>query len=103
MGFGISVRYQIFFFFFLTPSSSSRFACLICTVFISLVSFLINVEGFEPLLQLPHSRAAGPRLETGKILYVNDFGAKGDGIQDDTDVIVSTCYSVYLFIEEMML
>ncbi|RVW81626.1 putative polygalacturonase [Vitis vinifera] len=75
------------FFFFLRPSSSSsspQSLCLICTVFIFLVLFLINVEGFEPLIQLPHSPAARPRLET-KILYVNQFGAKGDGVQDDTD------------------
>lgn len=94
------------FFFFLRPSSSSSSSlqslCLICTVFIFLVLFLINVEGFEPLIQLPHSPAARPRLET-KILYVNQFGAKGDGVQDDTDVIVSAFLCVYLFIEEMML
>lgn len=96
---------SFFFVFFLTPPSSSssssssslRFSGLIFTVFLFLVSFLINVEGFEPLLQFPHSLAASPRLQREKVLYVNKLGAKGDGVQDDTDVIFSPFFFCFFF------
>ncbi|KAG5537584.1 hypothetical protein RHGRI_024887 [Rhododendron griersonianum] len=43
-----------------------------------------HVEGFDSLLRLPHSGASRTRPRSKRVFYVNDFGAKGDGVNDDT-------------------
>ncbi|KAI8544344.1 hypothetical protein RHMOL_Rhmol08G0289300 [Rhododendron molle] len=43
-----------------------------------------HVEGFDSLLRLPHSGASRSRPRSKRVFCVNDFGAKGDGVNDDT-------------------
>ncbi|XP_058226753.1 probable polygalacturonase At1g80170 isoform X2 [Rhododendron vialii] len=45
-----------------------------------------HVEGFDSLLRLPHSGASRSRPRSKRVFYVNDFGAKGDGVNDDTEI-----------------
>ncbi|XP_057505421.1 probable polygalacturonase At1g80170 [Actinidia eriantha] len=74
------------------PSSSSASCCgsiiILSVYYICICSFsnFTSVEGFDSLLRLPHS---GPSTnlslsKTKTVFYVNDYGAKGDGIHDDT-------------------
>ncbi|XP_059642752.1 probable polygalacturonase At1g80170 [Cornus florida] len=69
-----------------SSSVSFHSICMsICTIYgIFLSSNLITVQGFDSLLQLPRSGASRDRPRSKKALYVDDFGAKGDGFSDDT-------------------
>lgn len=63
------------------------------TIYISLLFFdlrgVVLAEGFDSLLQLPHSRPFGNRRVSEKLLlHVGDHGALGDGFSDDTEVKV---------------
>ncbi|PSS17871.1 Polygalacturonase [Actinidia chinensis var. chinensis] len=72
--------------------SSSSYSC--CGIIILSIYYCIyysfsnftNVEGFDSLLRLPSSESAAnrDRLLSRTVFYVNDYGAKGDGIHDDT-------------------
>ncbi|GFY96981.1 pectin lyase-like superfamily protein [Actinidia rufa] len=72
--------------------SSSSYSC--CGIIILSIYYCIyysfsnftNVEGFDSLLRLPFSESAAnrDRLLSRTVFYVNDYGAKGDGIHDDT-------------------
>ncbi|KAF7136545.1 hypothetical protein RHSIM_Rhsim08G0215500 [Rhododendron simsii] len=42
-------------------------------------------KGFDSLLRLPHSGASRSRPRSKRVFYINDFGAKGDGVNDDTE------------------
>lgn len=44
-------------------------------------------EGVESLLQLAQSGSTTTRLRSKRVLSICDFGAKGDGITNDTKVI----------------
>ncbi|GFY96980.1 pectin lyase-like superfamily protein [Actinidia rufa] len=74
------------------PSSSSASSCgsiiILSVYYICICSFsnFTSVEGFDSLLRLPHSGPnTNPSLsKTKTVFYVNDYGAKGDGIHDDT-------------------
>lgn len=50
---------------------------LICACFVC-------VQGFDSLLQLPQSAPARIRPSSKRVLVVGDFGAKGDGLSNDT-------------------
>ncbi|MCD7459815.1 hypothetical protein HAX54_042030 [Datura stramonium] len=76
---------------------SSLFSCLIFPSYNSVsllysgtIFFLllfVNVNSFDPLIQFPTILLL--KNTTGKsitLLYVNEFGAKGDGITDDTKI-----------------
>ncbi|KAE7997354.1 hypothetical protein FH972_001996 [Carpinus fangiana] len=52
-----------------------------CLVLIFLTSNLACVHGFDSLLQLPQS--GSPRSK--RVLFLGDFGARGDGLHDDTE------------------
>ncbi|KAF8400675.1 hypothetical protein HHK36_013975 [Tetracentron sinense] len=56
----------------------------IVLIYIFLCSNLTNVVGFEPLIQLPRSRGIRNRVNSKRVFYVDAFGAKGDGLNDDT-------------------
>ncbi|XP_057514574.1 probable polygalacturonase At1g80170 [Actinidia eriantha] len=72
------------------PSSSSDSCCriIILSMYYCIYSLSIftNVEGFDSLLRLPssESEANRDRLLSRTVFCVNDYGAKGDGIHDDT-------------------
>lgn len=59
--------------------------CHIFLVAAFLSSNLTDVEGFGSLIQLPHSGSNRTRLRSKRVLYVDEFGAKGDGFSDDTE------------------
>lgn len=45
-------------------------------------------EGFDSVIRLPHSGSTRTRTRSKWVLSVTDFGAKGDGFHNDTDVRV---------------
>ncbi|PON90136.1 Glycoside hydrolase [Trema orientale] len=47
------------------------------------------IQGFESLLQLPQSGFPSARLRSKRVFSISDFGAKGDGINDDTKAFKS--------------
>lgn len=51
-----------------------------------LLNSFVCVQGFESLLQLPQSGLARFRPRSKRVLFVGDFGAKGDGLSNDTQV-----------------
>ncbi|KAH7865946.1 hypothetical protein Vadar_013439 [Vaccinium darrowii] len=72
-------------------SSSSAFSrstptqIIVCSIYFFYLFFnFTNVEGFDSLLRLPQSGASRNRPRSKKVFYVDDFGAKGDGVNDDT-------------------
>ncbi|KAL6144801.1 hypothetical protein ACLB2K_055491 [Fragaria x ananassa] len=69
-------------------SSSSSSTCLILLLLIFSFSVSSNTtvdrEKFDSLLQLPHSGSTRTRLRSKRVLFLGAFGAKGDGITDDS-------------------
>ncbi|GAY63114.1 hypothetical protein CUMW_223060 [Citrus unshiu] len=49
-------------------------------------SSLVSTEGFDSLLELPHSGSNRTRSKSKRVIFVGDFGAKGDGFKDDTEI-----------------
>ncbi|XP_041017298.1 probable polygalacturonase At1g80170 isoform X1 [Juglans microcarpa x Juglans regia] len=68
----------------LRSSSSSTCLNFLLHTFIFLTSNLIYVEGFDSLLQLPQSGSTRIRPISKRVLFLSHFGAKGDGLHDDT-------------------
>ncbi|XP_004302967.1 PREDICTED: probable polygalacturonase At1g80170 [Fragaria vesca subsp. vesca] len=68
--------------------SSSSSTCLILLLLIFSFSVSSNTtvdrEKFDSLLQLPHSGSTRTRLRSKRVLFLGAFGAKGDGITDDS-------------------
>ena len=71
---------------------------IICTIYFSVYLFsnLTNVQGFDPLLQLPKYRNSINTITSKRFLSVNDYGAKGDGLTDDTKVPTTINHILYL-------
>ncbi|XP_062008243.1 probable polygalacturonase At1g80170 [Rosa rugosa] len=71
-------------------SSSSSSTCLILLLHIFSLFLSSNTtpttdrEKFDSLLRLPQSGSTRTRLRSKRVLFVGDFGAKGDGITDDS-------------------
>lgn len=59
------------------PKGTITIRVLICACFVC-------VHGFDSLLQLPQSEPARIRPSSKRVLFVGDFGAKGDGLSNDT-------------------
>lgn len=59
------------------PKGTTTIRVLICACFVC-------VQGFDSLLQLPQSAPARIRPSSKRVLVVGDFGAKGDGLSNDT-------------------
>ncbi|XP_050380201.1 probable polygalacturonase At1g80170 [Argentina anserina] len=74
----------------LSSSSSSSSTCLIVLLHIFSLFLSSNTtttsgrEKFDSLLQLPRSGSTRTRLRSKRVLFVGDFGARGDGITDDS-------------------
>lgn len=67
---------------------------IICTIYL-----FSNVQGFNPLLQLPKYRNSINKITSKRFLSVNDYGAKGDGLTDDTKV-PTTINHIFLYLNE---
>ncbi|KAL6996560.1 galacturonan 1,4-alpha-galacturonidase [Sarracenia purpurea var. burkii] len=70
---------------------SSSSSCLIrpriiifAIFYISLFSNFKSTEGFDSVIQLPHSRDSRNQIRSKRVFNVQDYGAKGDGLNDDT-------------------
>ncbi|GKV28167.1 hypothetical protein SLEP1_g37252 [Rubroshorea leprosula] len=71
------------------------FSCSECSVvlifmFISVYSSIVQTEGFESFLQLPNNGSWRTRSRYKRVLFVGDFGARGDGLSDDTEAFENT-------------
>ncbi|GMH03635.1 hypothetical protein Nepgr_005474 [Nepenthes gracilis] len=71
------------------PSSCSPIYTIIPLFFSILLSYFSYLEAFESLLQLPRSGPSEKRIGPSRVLLVSDFGAKGDGLNDDTEAFRS--------------
>ncbi|PRQ50723.1 putative polygalacturonase [Rosa chinensis] len=75
---------------FCSSSSSSSSTCLILLLHIFSLFLSSNTtpttdrEKFDSLLRLPQSGSTRTRHRSKRVLFVGDFGAKGDGITDDS-------------------
>ena len=66
--------------------SCSFSTCLIVYVLFTFTFLTSNIEAFESLLQLPLSGSTRTRPRSKRVIFVGDFGAQGDGVNDDTEV-----------------
>lgn len=58
--------------------------CLIY-IYVCISASFVCIEGFNSLLQLPQSGfSASNRSRSKRVFFVGDFGAKGDGVSNDT-------------------
>ncbi|OAY36979.2 probable polygalacturonase At1g80170 isoform X1 [Manihot esculenta] len=64
--------------------SGSPFLILFIHIVLCLCSCFVCVEGFDSLLQLPQSLSETSRPRSKRVFFVTDFGARGDGISNDT-------------------
>nr|QDK56826.1 polygalacturonase [Mangifera indica] len=72
------------------PGLPKFFPCSKCVrvVILVLVCFSLSfacTEGFDSLLELPRSGSNRTRPRSKRVLFVGDFGARGDGLYDDTE------------------
>ncbi|KAL0397098.1 UNVERIFIED_CONTAM: putative polygalacturonase [Sesamum calycinum] len=79
-----------------SSSSSNTFSCfkhsLLEILYLISICLVLNVtygSGFQPLIQLPSSGLSTNTSSRSKtvLLNIDDFGAKGDGIADDTKIL----------------
>ena len=66
--------------------SCSFSTCHIVYVVFTFTFLISNIEAFGSLLQLPLSGSTRTRPRSKRVLFVGDFGAQGDGVNDDTEV-----------------
>ncbi|KAH9714982.1 putative polygalacturonase [Citrus sinensis] len=66
--------------------SFSTFFIVLIHVLVCLSASLVSTEGFDSLLELPHSGSNRTRSKSKRVIFVGDFGAKGDGFNDDTEI-----------------
>ncbi|KDO45233.1 hypothetical protein CISIN_1g013309mg [Citrus sinensis] len=69
--------------------SFSTFFIVLIHVLVCLSASLVSTEGFDSLLELPHSGSNGTRSKSKRVIFVGDFGAKGDGFNDDTEAFAN--------------
>ncbi|CAN4098401.1 unnamed protein product [Withania somnifera] len=75
------MRSYSFFSCFIFPSN--YFVSSLASLLFPLLLF-VNVNSFDPLIQFPTMKKTTGKSIT--LLYVNEFGAKGDGMTDDTKI-----------------
>ncbi|XP_031272553.1 probable polygalacturonase At1g80170 [Pistacia vera] len=64
------------------------FSSCVTVLILALVCLSLSVvcaEGFDSLLELPRSGLNRTRPRSKRVLFVGDFGAKGDGLHDDSE------------------
>ena len=69
--------------------SCSFSTCLIVYVLFTFTFLTSNIEAFDSLLQLPLSGSTRTRPRSKRVIFVGDFGAQGDGVNDDTEVDIA--------------
>ncbi|KAH9714980.1 putative polygalacturonase [Citrus sinensis] len=69
--------------------SFSTFFIVLIHVLVCLSASLVSTEGFDSLLELPHSGSNRTRSKSKRVIFVGDFGAKGDGFNDDTEAFAN--------------
>lgn len=69
--------------------------CVVVVVVFCVVAFLssefVSTQGFDSLLELPRNGSDKYRPESKWVLSVDDYGARGDAIHDDSQVCVRVC------------
>lgn len=60
---------------------------VIVIIFIQLNLLVSTSQGFDPVIRLPRSGSTRTRSISRRVLSVTDFGAKGDGFHNDTQVL----------------
>lgn len=68
---------------------SWAFVIIFIHVNVLVTPYLTRAEGFDSVIQHPRSRWRRTRTRSKWVLYVGDYGAKGDGLHNDTEVIAS--------------
>ncbi|KAL9463231.1 hypothetical protein AB3S75_001103 [Citrus x aurantiifolia] len=69
--------------------SFSTFSIVLIHVLVCLSASLVSTEGFDSLLELPHSGSNRTRSKSKRVIFIGDFGAKGDGFNDDTEAFAN--------------
>ncbi|XP_061337979.1 probable polygalacturonase At1g80170 [Gastrolobium bilobum] len=68
--------------------SSSTFVIIFIHVNILVSPYLPHAEGFDSVIQLSHSGLSKTRTRSKRVLSVCDYGAKGDGLHNDTQAFL---------------
>jgi len=76
---------------------SWAFVIIFIHVNVLVTPYLTRAEGFDSVIQYPRSRWRRTRTRSKWVLYVGDYGAKGDGIHNDTEVIDSFYFVISEF------
>ncbi|KAL9323168.1 hypothetical protein ACSQ67_011221 [Phaseolus vulgaris] len=67
---------------------SWAFIIIFIHVNVLVTPYLTGAEGFDSVIQHPRSRWRRSRARTKWVLYVDDYGAKGDGFHNDTEAFL---------------
>ncbi|KAK7325225.1 hypothetical protein VNO77_29384 [Canavalia gladiata] len=68
--------------------SSSTFIIIFIHINIFVTPNLTHAEGFDSVIQLPRSGLTRTRTRSKRVLSVGDYGAKGDGLHNDTEAFL---------------
>ncbi|XP_047165310.1 probable polygalacturonase At1g80170 isoform X1 [Vigna umbellata] len=67
---------------------SWAFVIIFIHVNVLVTPYLTRAEGFDSVIQHPRSRWRRTRTRSKWVLYVGDYGAKGDGLHNDTEAFL---------------
>ncbi|KAK7335979.1 hypothetical protein VNO80_28153 [Phaseolus coccineus] len=67
---------------------SWAFIIIFIHVNVLVTPYLTGAEGFDSVIQHPRSRWRRSRTRSKWVLYVDDYGAKGDGFHNDTEAFL---------------
>lgn len=71
---------------------------VIIIIFIQFNLLASTPQGFDPVIRLPRSGSTRTRSKSRRVLSIIDFGAKGDGFHNETQVLSlsSQCFIIEL-------
>ncbi|GAV66002.1 Glyco_hydro_28 domain-containing protein [Cephalotus follicularis] len=67
--------------------SWTTFVIIVFHLFICLCSNFLYTQAFDSLLRLPQSGSPRIRPRSKRVLFIGEFGAKGDGLSNDTEAL----------------